>query len=57
MIDKRHYDNSWHMVTVQSWYNIPKEWIRQIKGEYRCHGHYWYFKDQNDAILFQLTWV
>jgi hypothetical protein len=47
----------WHCVTVKDWKCIPKEWTaKHIKGDYKCYGHYWYFKELKDATFFTLKW-
>lgn len=47
----------WHTVTVDHWDNISNDWIKEnIKKEYHCFGHYWYFKEKSDAVMFSLTW-
>jgi hypothetical protein len=52
-------EEGWHCIQVGStyWYDIPKDWVKaNIRGEYRCFGDYWYFRDQADAVLFALKW-
>lgn len=41
---------------VSTWKGIPTQWLDENIGKYQCYGHYWYFKDPNDAVLFKLTW-
>lgn len=51
--------DDWHLVMINNYrenYDKLVKWIPNIKGQFRCLGHYWYFEDKDDAILFKLTW-
>ncbi len=49
---------SWTKVVVTDWQQISREWCdNHIKDQYQALGHYWYFKNNEDAVMFALTWV
>jgi hypothetical protein len=50
----------WHCVMLHSLIQdrLSDDWCKQhLKDEYRCYGHYWYFKLESDATMFALTWT
>jgi predicted RNA binding protein YcfA (HicA-like mRNA interferase family) len=50
-------NDGWHRVTVIQWTCISDEWcLKYINGDYKCYGHYWYFKESKDATFFTLKW-
>lgn len=52
--------SDWYLVSILVWKSVPDEWLKDnIKDRYgyTCFGHYWYFKKEEDAILFKLRWV
>lgn len=50
-------DEGWTPVTVSYWCHIPSSWIaKNVSGDYKCFGHYWYFEKASDATLFLLVW-
>ena len=52
--------NDWHCVMLHSLIQdgLSDDWCKQhLKDEYRCYGHYWYFKLESDATMFALTWT
>lgn len=47
----------WHRVMVKDYASITELWCEKyLKGSYQCFGHYWYFKNLNDANFFMLKW-
>jgi len=51
-------DEGWTSVTVSYWHDVPANWIaKNISGDYKCFGHYWYFEKESDATMFALKWA
>lgn len=54
--------SNWHVVILNTWkefQGVSDEWLRdniKDKHSYTCFGYYWYFKNQDDATMFALTW-
>jgi hypothetical protein len=58
VVGRKLTDDGWYCVAVSSWKDITAEWCKNyIKGQHRCFGHFWYFKDSKDATLFTLKWA
>lgn len=51
-------DKGWNLVFIKNKVSADDDWcLENLKGNYKILGHYCYFEDKNDAVLFALRYA
>lgn len=57
VFESKYLSDGWYKVIANHEYEVSEEWMKSnISGVYRNFYNTWYFENEEDSILFKLTW-